>query len=321
MHFTTTAPDRRTLVRAIAGHFDLDPVYNGPPTFSYSVGEITIDRAGTVSVGDEETAARLKEFLIQNEWLADADAGEEGNTAIEARVGDAEPDLKAPVMEAGCPLSEMSTLSLTNLIHMLYSKQYILAKSVREDCVRITGQAISELHTRNPQTVGEFVNFIRDLTARGHLKGVRASDEALYITFPLAEDETTRAAYLKLGAGIFNFAKAAKRVQPDLQKSEAEKYHMRGWLLRLGLGGPANAAVRKVLLGHLAGCSAFPNSEQARRHAEKYAAIRREQRAAEQPAEAPGITPLPIQEPAGVEKTASAESPESPFAKEANVLD
>ena len=72
MHFTTTAPDRRTLVRAIAGHFDLDPAYNGPPTFSYSVGEITIDRAGTVSVGNEETAARLKEFLIQNEWLAAA---------------------------------------------------------------------------------------------------------------------------------------------------------------------------------------------------------------------------------------------------------
>lgn len=143
MHFTTTAPDRRTLVRAIAGHFDLDPAYNGPPTFSYSVGEITIDRAGTVFVGDEETAARLKEFLIQNEWLAAADAGEDGTVSTEAPAEDAEPALRAPVMEAGCPLSEMSTLSLTNLIHMLYSKQYILARSVRDDCIPNTEAVVA----------------------------------------------------------------------------------------------------------------------------------------------------------------------------------
>lgn len=143
MHFTTTAPDRRTLVRALAGHFDLEPAYNGPPTFSYSVGEITIDRAGTVFVGDEETAARLKEFLIQNEWLAAADAGEDGTVSTEAPAEDAEPALRAPVMEAGCPLSEMSTLSLTNLIHMLYSKQYILARSVRDDCIPNTEAVVA----------------------------------------------------------------------------------------------------------------------------------------------------------------------------------
>ena len=320
MHFTTTAPDRRTLVRALAGHFDLEPAYNGPPTFSYSVGEITIDRAGTVAVGNVETAARLKEFLIQNEWLAADNAGEGETISTAAPAEDAKSDLRAPVMEVGCPLSEMSTLSLTNLIHMLYSKQYILARSVREDCVSITGHAISELHARNPQTVEEFLSLICDLAAQGHLKGIRASDEAVYIAFPLTDDETARDAFQKLGAHIFRFAKAAKRVQPDFQKPEAEKYHMRGWLLRLGLGGPANAAVRKVLLGHLAGCSAFPNAEQARRHAEKYAAIRREQRAAAQAAEAHAAT-QPIQEPLDAGETVPAESPENPRVKEVKAID
>lgn len=320
MHFTTTAPDRRTLVRALAGHFDLEPAYNGPPTFSYSVGEITIDRAGTVAVGNVETAARLKEFLIQNEWLAADNAGEGETISTAAPAEDAKSDLRAPVMEVGCPLSEMSTLSLTNLIHMLYSKQYILARSVREDCVSITGHAISELHARNPQTVEEFLSLICDLAAQGHLKGIRASDEAVYIAFPLTDDETARDAFQKLGARIFRFAKAAKRVQPDFQKPEAEKYHMRGWLLRLGLGGPAHAAVRKVLLGHLAGCSAFPNAEQARHHAEKYAAIRREQRAAAQAAEAHAAT-QPIQEPLDAGETVPAESPENPSVKEVKAID
>ena len=180
--------------------------------------------------------------------------------------------------------------------------------------------AISELHARNPQTVGEFPGLIRDLAAQGHLKGIRASDEAVYIAFPLTDDETARDAFQKLGARIFRFAKAAKRVQPDFQKPEAEKYHMRGWLLRLGLGGPAHAAVRKVLLGHLAGCSAFPNAEQARRHAEKYAAIRREQRAAVQAAEAPAAT-QPIQEPLDAGETVPAESPENPSVKEVKAID
>ena len=62
MNFTTTAPDRKTLVKAIAEHFELDPNYNGPPTFNYSVGDITIDREGTVAIEDEKTAARLQAF-------------------------------------------------------------------------------------------------------------------------------------------------------------------------------------------------------------------------------------------------------------------
>jgi len=286
MNYTTTAPDRKTLVKAIAEYFELDPAYNGPPTFSYSVGEITIDRDGMIAIEDEKTAARLQTFLIEKGWM---------EPEPEVPAAEAEPDLEDPVMDIGCPLSEMTVLSLTNLIHMLYSKQYILAKSVREELITIAAEAISELHEYNPLTVDDFCDYIRSRTADGHIKGIRVTDEAVFITFPLTEDENTRAAFQQLGVSIFNFAKAAKRVQPDFVRPEAEKYHMRGWLLRLGFGGPANATARKALLEHLAGCSAFPNAEQAKRHADKYAAIRKEQReAARAAAEAPVAAPVPI---------------------------
>ena len=98
-------------------------------------------------------------------------------------------------------------------------------------------------------------------------------------------------------------------------KPEAEKYHMRGWLLRLGFGGPANAGVRKVLLGHLAGCSAFPNAEQAKRHADKYAAIRKEQRETAHAA-AEATVAAPIQEPMTTAETAPAERTVKPDVKE-----
>ena len=320
MNFTTNAPDRKTLVKAIAQHFELDPIYNGPPTFNYTVGEIIIDRESKVYAENTEIAARLKAFLIQKEWLEATECEEDATTKdapAETPVPEAEPDLEEPVMNIGCPMNEMTVLSMTNLIHMLYSKQYILAKSVREECITVAEHTITELHERNPQTVEEFRAVIRDLTAQGHLKGVRATDEAVFIAFPLTEDETARAAFQQLGASIFSFAKTAKRVQPDFQKPEAEKYHMRGWLLRLGFGGPANAAARKALLEHLAGCSAFPNAEQAKRHADKYAAIRKEQRlAARAAAEAPVAAPAPIQEPVAAEETAPANAPVKPDVKE-----
>ena len=53
MKFTTTAPDRRTLVKAIAEHTGMEPNYAGPPTFNYTVGTITVDREGYVDVPDE----------------------------------------------------------------------------------------------------------------------------------------------------------------------------------------------------------------------------------------------------------------------------
>ena len=51
MKFTTTAPDRRTLVKAIAAHTGMEPSYIGPPTFNYTVGTITVDREGSISEG------------------------------------------------------------------------------------------------------------------------------------------------------------------------------------------------------------------------------------------------------------------------------
>lgn len=59
MKFITTAPDRRTLVKAIAAHTGMEPSCIGPPTFNYTVGTITIDREGYVDVPDEQAAPAL----------------------------------------------------------------------------------------------------------------------------------------------------------------------------------------------------------------------------------------------------------------------
>ena len=111
MKFITTAPDRRTLVKAIAAHTGMEPSYVGPPTFNYTVGMITVDREGYVDVPDEQ-AADLKAFLIAKGWMEP----------------EAEPE--QPRIQVGVPAQEMTVQSVTNLIFMLYSKQYLLGKAV-----------------------------------------------------------------------------------------------------------------------------------------------------------------------------------------------
>ena len=151
MNFITNnnAPDRKKLVKALAEHFDFDATYAGPPTFNYNVGDITVERDGQLATEDEALAARLKDFLIQNEWL-DAEATEapaEEAPAAEEPAVEAEPDLEDTVMKVGYPLDGMTVTGLTNLIHLLYSKQYLIGKSVREELIAITDGPLSPLHS------------------------------------------------------------------------------------------------------------------------------------------------------------------------------
>ena len=97
MKFITTAPDRRTLVKAIAEHTGMEPSYIGLPTFNYTVGTITIDREGYVDVPDEQ-AADLKAFLIAKGWM--------------------EPE--QPRVQIGVPAKDLTVANVTNLIYMRY---------------------------------------------------------------------------------------------------------------------------------------------------------------------------------------------------------
>ena len=53
---------------------------------------------------------------------------------------------------------------------------------------------------------------------------------------------------------------------------------MRNWLVRLGFGGKESKGLRSLLLKHLKGHSAFRTNEEAEKHRDKYAEIRRSQK-------------------------------------------
>ena len=258
MKFTTTAPDRRTLVKAIAAHTGMEPSYVGPPTFNYTVGTIIVDREGYVDVPDEQ-AADLKAFLIAKGWM------------------EPEPEPEQLRIQIGVPAQEMTVQSVTNLIFMLYSKQYLLGKAVGTACVRIEDAVITRLQEYTPENLEAYAELLRDFKALGDLEGLELEEGQLRMDFPMAEDSTL---WMLLMTKMVAFAKAAHRVYPQRQQPEAEKYFMRGWLLRMGFGGSDFKAARQALLKNLKGCSAFPDAEKAQRHQEHWAEIRRQHREA-----------------------------------------
>lgn len=254
MKFITTAPDRRTLVKAIAAHTGMEPSYIGPPTFNYTVDTITIDREGYVDVPDEQ-AADLKAFLIAKGWM------------------EPEPEPEQPRIQIGVPAKDLTVANVTNLIYMLYSKQYLLGKAVGTACVRIEDAVITRLQEYTPENLEAYAELLRDFEALGDLEGLELEEGQLRMDFPMAEDSTL---WMLLMTKMVAFAKVAHRVYPQRQQPEAEKCFMRGWLLRMGFGGSDFKAVRQALLKNLKGCSAFPDAEKAQRHQEHWAEIRRQ---------------------------------------------
>lgn len=260
MKFTTTAPDRRTLVKAIAAHTGMEPSYAGPPTFNYTVGTITVDREGYIDVPDEQ-AADLKAFLIAKGWM------------------EPEPEPEQPRIQIGVPAKDLTVTNITNLIYMLYSKQYLLGKAIGTACVRIEDAVIARLQEYTPENLEAYTELLRDFKALGDLEGLELEDEQLRIDFPQTDSGDTTL-WMLLMTKMVAFAKSAHRVFPQRQQPEAEKYFMRGWLLRMGFGGADFKAARQALLKNLKGCSAFPTAEKAQRHQEHWAEIRRQHREA-----------------------------------------
>ena len=253
MVIQTKAPDRKTLVKAVSEHLRQEARYNGPPTFSYSIGPVTIDREGLVSLPDDMDVKNLKTLLTSNGWL----------------------DSEIDRLTISVPANDLTVKAMHNLILMLYSKQYLLGKAIKAETIRIDDAVIEHLQRTLPESPADFKALMDDFKARGQITGVDFSDDSVSLGFPLSDFPEIIQAYTQFTASIIAAVKAATRVHPELQQPENEKYHMRSWLVRLGFGGKEAKGLREVLLKHLKGHSAFRTDVEAKKHRDKYAEIRK----------------------------------------------
>ena len=121
LHYNATGPDRKELVQTISKLLGIKPVYKGMPTSAYEVGNITVEKDGTV-VYDERTDQDTIEAVI----IALAAAGFHAETGTDKEEG---PTGVAIQM----PLSIFTESQLQNLYALVAAKGSLIKKALGVD--------------------------------------------------------------------------------------------------------------------------------------------------------------------------------------------
>lgn len=121
LHYNATGPDRKELVQTISKLLGIKPVYKGMPTSAYEVGNITVEKDGTV-VYDERTDQDTIEAVI----IALAAAGFSPETGTDEEEG---PTGVAIQM----PLSIFTESQLQNLYALVAAKGSLIKKALGVD--------------------------------------------------------------------------------------------------------------------------------------------------------------------------------------------
>lgn len=281
MTLQTNPAERREVVRAISERLGSPAVYLRMPTCAYRIGDLTVERDGSIVSDDGALLDGLRPMLMERGWLTDAAADSEADAPATETEPDG-PDSEPTGMELSFPVEDWTVSQLTNLLRILYSHQHILRRMMRSDALHIERQLVERL--KEAQTPADFEAELADGRAAEMLKGCRLREGKLtFETAPDDLDPARRQAYGALLGAMLRQAKAAKRVfLKEDADSENEKYRANSLLTRLGFAGREHKELRRVLMGHLSGYAAFKNEAGMRAHREKYARLRRERQAAKE---------------------------------------
>lgn len=253
MRIETKTDNRRKMVQDIAEFTGEELRYVGPPTFSYTVGRLTIDRDGVITSETEEGEDLLTQFLQEKGYL------------------------EAPVDEVKIeiPADTGDGKFLQNLLAMIHARAYLLNQITRYETFAVSDSLLEKLEQLPEENAYETFQTLLTADTEG-LKGLMVEDGKVTFAFPISPDSAKNKAYAELAEKIIKRAKEAKRVSATPVVEENEKYYLRIWLVQLGMAGAVNKESRKALLAGLKGHTAFRTKEEA----EKFSIAQKEKRAA-----------------------------------------
>ncbi len=214
--------DRKNLVKAIAGVTGQAAKYNGAPAFTYTVGNYTVERDGSITTEDEAgmktLAAALREQGFEIEMPEPA----------EEKESEAEEEMTTDSWTLTMPREDFTETQVENLEKIIASKAGLIRKAL--DC-------------EDP-----IVILTEDRVVFPWFKRMLGSGESL--------------AVMHFITALCRMAKNAKRITAKEKEVPNEKYAFRCFLLRLGFIGAEYKETRKRLLERLEGSSAFRTAEE-----------------------------------------------------------
>lgn len=289
---TNITANRKALANRISQELLGAPVtYSGVPSCAYRVGAcITIDREGSIAITDEDALRILMPFFVEQGWCPEevdeypieSPADSEASEVPEETASDTTADPELITGTDTCTIcipADLTVSQLTNLVHMLYSQQYLLNKSVMAGQLTIPESLITRLKEYTPETPEAFTDLLHDFKALDELAGFGFENGVVSLEFPHDNEHPAYdLVYARLLERSIQAAKEASRTKAVINTSENEKYYMRAWLIRLGYGGADLKAERRLLLRNLKGHSAFPTDAAAEKHKGMYTELRRASR-------------------------------------------
>ena len=278
MKLNTHPNDRKEMVRSISELIATEATYLYMPTCSYQIGSITVNRDGTIDCEDETMVETIKPMLIENGWLDD-EVETEAPVDSKEIPEDTEP-IRVAQMDITMPVENWTVSQLTNLLRMLYSKQYLINRMLNYSMLCIEESIVTAISENPPQTAADFEERIQRSVEADCIRGFRIADGKATLSTPFVQDEPTRwTAYADLFKGILKTAETASRISiKRLDDSENEKYHANSWLMRMGFGGADYKETRRILMGHLTGFAAFKSAADMDAHRKRQAQRLREKR-------------------------------------------
>lgn len=278
MTIQTNLNDRKELARRLIPFNHNEKLhYTGTPAFAYEGQGFRILRSGDIECDDGKTEAAMIGFLQQEGILPQPEPAEGTETEVpqERLQQDETPGLEAlpqtetepDMMEIKVPLDGMNGAQLRNLVFMLHAQQYLLNRAAGHENIQVPDKLIEDLKEEPVTDRTSFFAVYQNYSKEG--KGFLIAAETVTFCLAATDNAVKNRALIELTAFMVGAAKKAKRINPVTRKPENEKYYLRMWLLRIGMGTKASHESRMALLKGLNGWSAFRTEADAKAHAER----------------------------------------------------
>lgn len=276
MTIQTNLNDRKELARQLIPFNHNEKLrYTGTPAFAYEGRGFRILRSGDIECDDEKTEAAITAFLQEAGILPQPEPAEgtepevtqESTQQDETPESEALPQMEPDRMEIKIPINGMDGAQMRNLVFMLHAQQYLLNRAAGHENIQVPDRLIEDLKEEPVTDRTSFFAVYQNYSKEG--KGFLIAAETVTFCLAATDNAVKNRALIELTAFMVGAAKKAKRINPVTRKPENEKYNLRMWLLRIGMGTKASHESRMALLKGLNGWSAFRTEEEAMAHAKK----------------------------------------------------
>ncbi len=277
MLYRILAGTRKPVVRRLKELTGDALTYTKMPRCAFVTNGIAVEKDMTLVAGYEADMSLisilLEEGLIEpetgQEESACCDAGRSGGLETEEGITVTGPgassDETLPAAEDASaaedlenrillPLEGHTGNSLRNLVFLIYSRGSLLSKATGGH-FGASQKLIEKLKGMESPAVEAVIDAATETSG---LDGIAFDREKSSFTgFPPFFETGEAEVFMQLVEAVNRAAKEQKRIQPKKVSEENEKYALRTWLMRIGMGGAKYKEARKRLLRDLSGNSAF----------------------------------------------------------------